>query len=103
MSEALEFFLSPIIHQWVGLGMIVVSLVTFVACMKVTAPYGRYGSNASKIWGPKIPATLAWILMECPSPILVSFFFYYGQSKTIANYILFILFEFHYINRFKIL
>jgi len=39
----------------------------FVALQYVDAPYGRY---LRKGWGPRIDATLGWVVMEAPSPLV---------------------------------
>lgn len=41
--------------------------VAFVTLFFVSAPYGRHARAG---WGPRINATLGWVLMEAPAPIL---------------------------------
>lgn len=50
-------------------------LVSMAVLFFITAPYGRHQREG---WGPVIPAKLAWILMEAPSPI--SFAIVYAMS-----------------------
>lgn len=53
--------------QWAGYIMIGSGLVTFVASQATRAPYGRYSHEAGNMYGPPVPARLAWMLQECPS------------------------------------
>ncbi len=46
---------------WLEVGL---AVVTFVALMQVTAPYGRHLRQG---WGPTLPGRLGWILMEAPA------------------------------------
>jgi 3-oxo-5-alpha-steroid 4-dehydrogenase 1 len=39
----------------------------FVALQYINAPYGRH---LRKGWGPKIDATVGWVVMEAPSPVV---------------------------------
>ena len=45
--------------------MIATGAVTFVACSRITAPYGRHVQK--KGWGILVPARLSWFLMESPN------------------------------------
>ena len=72
------------------------SLLTFIALLFTSAPYGRY---ERKGWGPGIPARFAWIIMESPAVGLILVMFIFGQMKT-APYVVFIaLWQAHYIYR----
>lgn len=53
--------------QWAGYIMIGSGVVTFVASQATRAPYGRYSHEAGNMYGPPVPARLAWMLQECPS------------------------------------
>jgi 3-oxo-5-alpha-steroid 4-dehydrogenase 1 len=46
-----------------------IAAATFAVLLKVSAPYGRH---ARKGWGPMVPAWLAWMAMEAPSPLLIA-------------------------------
>lgn len=81
-----------IVYGWTAL-----ALITFVSLFFVTAPFGRH---TSKSWGPMINARLGWILMELPSPLFFSYFFFTGKtapnSVTLFFWALWIA---HYFNR----
>lgn len=81
-----------ITYAWIGL-----AFFTFILLFFVTAPFGRHTSTS---WGPMLNARLCWVLMELPSPILVSFFFFTGKTPpnavTLTFWGLWIL---HYTNR----
>lgn len=42
----------------------VLSAVTFVALLRITAPYGRHQRAG---WGPRLPARVGWVVMELPA------------------------------------
>ena len=46
--------------------------VSFVVLLFISAPYGRHVRDG---WGPVMPARLAWVLMEAPSPIGCAYVF----------------------------
>jgi hypothetical protein len=43
--------------------------ITFFTLLHLAAPYGRYNKDALSMgsWIPKIPARLAWVIMELPN------------------------------------
>jgi protein-S-isoprenylcysteine O-methyltransferase Ste14 len=86
-------YFETFIWSWIALGV-----VTFFYLFIQPAPYGRH---QTKKWGPEIPSWLCWILMEAPSPLLISFFVYLGQptSKAIGTWVLTALWLFHYTHR----
>ena len=88
-------------HEWVGYGMIITSIITFIACMVKTAPYGRHSNSSSpKYWGPAVPAVLAWMIMEAPSPLLVMYYFVtFSPGYSTSRIILFAMYQLHYFNR----
>ncbi|MBI4953742.1 MAG: DUF1295 domain-containing protein [Myxococcales bacterium] len=90
MTEAAfyDFFL----WSWIGLGAAILVVLFFV-----TAPYGRH---AKRGWGPRMPATLGWVVMEAPASL--GFLAYYlvsdrrGEPVSLA---LLVLWELHYADR----
>ena len=81
-----------IVYGWTAL-----ALITFVSLFFVTAPFGRHTSNA---WGPMINARLGWILMELPSPLFFSYFFFTGKTTPNSVTLFFwALWMAHYFNR----
>jgi hypothetical protein len=74
-----------------------VALGTFIALFFISAPYGRHIRRG---WGPKIPNWLGWLLMEAPSPILMTVFFFIGGApKTVAMTIFLMMWLAHYVHR----
>jgi 3-oxo-5-alpha-steroid 4-dehydrogenase 1 len=54
----------------------------------IQAPYGRYVNNGGHMWTlslPLVPATLAWILQECPSFIVSAAVAYAGPSPRLHS------------------
>eukprot|EP01031_Cornospumella_fuschlensis_P024479 gene24479-29588_t len=87
-----------------ALAMAVVGLATFVGCLIVTAPYGRFSTPQG--WGVLIPAKLAWILMETPNLWVTALVVLYSQSyshleglSNTTNRALLGMFVLHYIHR----
>lgn len=84
-------------YFWINIAWIGVAVVTFVVLFFITAPYGRHTRSG---WGPMIPNKLGWILMELPSPLILSFFFFTGPlEKTLTSYVIWGLWILHYVNR----
>lgn len=77
---------------WTALGLAVLPLLFFIK-----APYGRH---IRKEWKPMINNRLGWFLMELPSVVFFAYFFLSGKSdKSFVLWIIFTLWELHYINR----
>jgi 3-oxo-5-alpha-steroid 4-dehydrogenase 1 len=62
-----------VLWTWIWIGA---AVVTAIVLLRVAAPYGRHARQG---WGPAIPAALGWIVMECPSPLLMAAFFLAGK------------------------
>ena len=78
-------------------GWMLVAVLTFIALLKVRAPYGRYTSEG---WGPSVPHRLGWIAMELISPIaFLLFFMLEGGLKTGPMWLFAGLWSAHYLNR----
>lgn len=81
-----------LIYAWIAL-----AIVTFFSLFFVTAPFGRH---TSKDWGPSINARLGWVLMELPSPLVLSYFFFTGSTApNTVTWIFWGLWMVHYLNR----
>jgi len=77
-------------------GWTAVASVTAVALLRISAPYGRH---ARRGWGPSVPAPVAWIVMESPSPILMTVFFLAGHRHGAAPATFLALWVGHYVYR----
>lgn len=84
-------------YQYIVLAWIILALITFFALFFIRQPYGRHSSSK---FGLMIDNRLGWILMELPSPLVFSIFFFMGEaSKSGMHYFLYSLFIIHYFNR----
>ncbi len=82
---------------WLIVGWITLAVITFAVLFKIVAPFGRHTSNR---FGPTIPNNLGWMIMEIPSIVTISYFYFTGsQSPTIVSGFIYGLWCVHYINR----
>lgn len=72
------------------------ALIVFVLLFFISAPYGKF---SRKGWGPSIKSKWAWMIMEFPSPFLMTIFFITSDNKTFPEIIFLILWLTHYILR----
>jgi protein-S-isoprenylcysteine O-methyltransferase Ste14 len=73
---------------------IALAVVTFIALLRIDAPYGRYRRSG---WGPALPSRLAWLLMESPAPLLFAAVYLTGTHRAEAvPLVFFALWELHY-------
>src|SRR5262245_6890660 len=79
------------IASWTAIGC-----VTALALLKIAAPYGRHARHG---WGPQVPAPLAWIVMEAPSPVLMTEFFLMGRRHDPVSAAFLVLWVGHYVYR----
>lgn len=90
------------VHQLLCWFLIAFGFFTLLVTLGVfTPPYGRHEAKSSS-WGPKIPPTLAWMLMESPSMFIPLLCLWPDPATCLAapsNKILLGLFIFHYVNR----
>ncbi|MFT4600808.1 MAG: 3-oxo-5-alpha-steroid 4-dehydrogenase 1 [Arenicella sp.] len=77
---------------WLG-----TAVVVHFTMFYVTAPFGRHTSTK---WGPMVNNKLAWVIMELPSLVIMSYFLIWGSnSLNSLAWIVFSFWIFHYINR----
>lgn len=73
------------------------AVITFVALLFVSAPYGRH---IRKGFGPSMPNRLGWLIMEAPASLLMLGYFFLGWSGTDPVAIAFLaLWQIHYVHR----
>jgi len=72
------------------------AVLVFVLLFFVSAPYGKF---SRKGWGPEIKSKWAWMIMEFPSPFLMTIFFLTSDFKSLPQYIFILAWLAHYISR----
>jgi len=78
-------------------GVFVIAAITAAALFFVTAPYGRHLRAG---WGPTLPSTLGWVVMESVAVVTVAVFFLLGDRKDDPVSIAFLaMWQAHYLNR----
>lgn len=80
-------------------GFAAFAAVSFLSLQFVSAPYGRHLRDG---WGPKINATLGWVVMEAPSALVFFFFWFVGEPErrfSATGLAFLMLWETHYIYR----
>ena len=78
-------------------GFMGIALATFITLFYKTASYGRH---ATKGWGPLVPNTAAWIIMEAPASLLFFLYFFLSDKTLTATLIVFqIIWQTHYFHR----
>ena len=88
----------------VSTGMLACGALALAALQVQTAPYGRYEAAASRSWGPRFDARVAWVLQECPCVVLPAWHVAAhaargGAAPPPRACALLACFLFHYINR----
>lgn len=85
------------IFRWAVIGVLVAAALTFVALFWVTAPYGRHLRSG---WGPTLPATAGWVIMESPAVLLFAAVYFRGShAGELVPLVLLALWQLHYLNR----
>jgi len=85
------------VHGYLILATFALAALTFMALLRVTAPYGRHLRSG---WGPTIPARIGWVVMESPAVLLFAAIYALGDhARATTPLVLFALWQFHYINR----
>jgi len=72
------------------------AVIIFVLLFYISAPYGKF---RRKGWGPVIKAKWAWMVMEFPSPALITLLFITSSLKNIPQVLFVILWLSHYLHR----
>ncbi len=74
-----------------------IAIVVHITMFYITAPFGRHTSGK---WGLMVNNKVGWVVMECPSLLLMLYFLFWGESSFQSNvWILFVLWITHYVNR----
>lgn len=82
---------------WLIFGWIVLAIITFIALLKIIAPFGRHTSTK---FGPTINNNLGWMIMELPSLITISYFYFTGKNDpNLVSGFIYGLWCIHYLNR----
>jgi 3-oxo-5-alpha-steroid 4-dehydrogenase 1 len=76
---------------------VVLAIITFIYLFKMIAPFGRHTSTK---FGPMMNNNLGWCIMEVPSLLSLSYFFFSGKNDpTPVALTIYALWAVHYINR----
>lgn len=84
---------------WYNFSLILIfsfAILVFILLFSISAPYGKF---SRKGWGPTIKSKWAWMIMELPSPVLMTLFFLSSSSNDLLQYIFIILWLAHYFHR----
>lgn len=85
------------LHLWATMAEIALGVLTFVSLLFVAAPYGRHVRTG---WGPRVPARLAWIVMEAPASLAFLWIYLQGDhAGEPAPLALLALWQVHYVHR----
>ncbi len=85
-------FYNSVLLGWLG-----VAAAVFVVLQFVVAPYGRH---ARKGWGPSMPRTAGWVLMELPAAALLpALALFSARPLSVPSFLLLWLWLLHYLNR----
>jgi steroid 5-alpha reductase family enzyme len=87
----------PVVVYKVSIAVILFfAVLVFFLLFYVTAPYGKFLREG---WGPGIRSAWAWMIMESPSPLLMTFFFLTSGTRGLAEYFFILFWLAHYIHR----
>lgn len=85
------------VHLWATWAEIGAAAITALALIFITAPYGRHAREG---WGPTVPNTVGWILMELPAVVVFCWIYAMGENRSAsAPLALLAMWQFHYIHR----
>ncbi|NMC40947.1 MAG: hypothetical protein GYA43_07225 [Bacteroidales bacterium] len=85
--------------DWVNLVSFIIigtGLIVFALLFYIQAPYGKF---FRKGWGPSIRSDWAWMLMELPSPVLMTLFFFTAEEKSLVKWLFLLFWLSHYLYR----
>ncbi len=72
------------------------AVVVFILLFYISAPYGKF---LRKGWGPSVRSKWAWMIMEAPSPVIMTIFYLWSDQKNLPQLIFISLWLLHYIHR----
>jgi len=72
------------------------AILVFIMLFFITAPYGKFLRIG---WGPAIRTRWAWMIMESPSPVLISLFFIMSDKESLPQTLFMIFWLSHYLHR----
>jgi protein-S-isoprenylcysteine O-methyltransferase Ste14 len=78
---------------WTEFGL---AAITFISLFFISAPYGRFVRPG---WGVTIKAKLGWFIMELPAVLVMSYFFFTGDTQNPVNIAMIIIWLTHYLHR----
>lgn len=85
------------VHSLLVAAEVGLAVVTFVALMVLTAPYGRHARPG---WGPELPGRIAWIFMEAPAVFGFLAIFWFGANKVaLVPLVMLTIWQVHYVHR----
>ncbi len=85
------------LHRTLAFAVIGTGVVTLLALLFITAPYGRHARAG---WGPTIQSRSGWILMESPSVLLFAVVFFLGPHRAETVPLVFLaMWQLHYLQR----
>ncbi len=83
---------SLLLHSW-----FVLSATVFLALLFISAPYGRHSRGG---WGPTIPSTFGWLVMEAPAALVIlALYLAAPRPPGTAAWIFLLIWEVHYLHR----
>jgi protein-S-isoprenylcysteine O-methyltransferase Ste14 len=84
------------IYNFSVISILCLAGVVFLLLLYISAPYGKF---LRKGWGPSFRSKWAWMIMESPSPVLMTCFFFTSAQKNVPQIIFICLWMSHYIHR----
>jgi 3-oxo-5-alpha-steroid 4-dehydrogenase 1 len=85
-----------IIYKFAVILILCFSIVVILLLFYISAPYGKF---LRKGWGPSVRSKWAWMIMEAPSPVVMTFFFLTSDHKSLPRIIFICIWLSHYIHR----